>query len=778
MLLLIYKTLIGKMAGDKMVQSIKISVRSLVEYVYRSGSIVSGFKTSTSLTEGTKAHQMIQKTYSDEDAAEVFLVTHYEYEGMEYIVEGRCDGLLFLDDTFTIDEIKSTAKPLHEITSDSYPVHWAQAKCYAYMFMKKEEKTEMNVQLTYVQIESGEQKRFKEVCKLDELELFMLDLVKNYAPYANLRLNNRLKRNETIRELPFPFNQYRNGQRKFAAAVYKTILDKKTLFANAPTGTGKTISTLFPAVKAIGEETAEKIFYLTAKTLNRKNAEEAFMLMKEKGLFLQSVTITAKDKVCFKDETRCDPSFCEFADGYFDRINGAVLDILENESVMDRDVISEYAHKHKVCPFEFTIDLAYAADAVICDYNYVFDPRVSFKRLFEEQKKRTVLLMDEAHNLVDRARGMYSAEINKSSFLQMSREYKGKHEGVWRTAKAINDALLKIKKEAGEKETVVKEFPEELLECLDAFLVQAEQLLASGENNEPLLETYFSAMQMVKISAFYDERFVTFIDCFKSEVIVRLYCMDPSQLLAQTGKKYGGRIYFSATLSPLSYFREMFGGGEDDYVIRMPSPYEKDQLDVFVQPLSTRFRDREKTIEPITDMIMDLVEKRPGNYLVFFPSYRYMSDVYERLLEEDLDFRPIVQHPSMTEEEREEFLTNFDGVHDKSLVGFAVMGGIFSEGIDLKGDRLTGAIIVGVGLPQVGLERDTMKSYFQESGKNGYDFAYVYPGMNKVLQAGGRVIRSEEDRGTLVLVDDRFLTRKYIEMLPDEWRDFTVLKRK
>ncbi|MCM3717323.1 ATP-dependent DNA helicase [Fictibacillus phosphorivorans] len=760
-----------------MPQSVKIPVRALVEYVYRSGSIVSGFKTTSSLIKGTKAHKTIQKTYGESDSAEVFFQMTYAYEEIDYTVEGRCDGLLFDEDLVTIDEIKSTAKPLDDIKEDSYPVHWAQAKCYAYMYLKKEGEEKIKVQLTYVHVESGEQKRFQETCTFDELEAFMLHLIKSYAPYAKLRYKNLQRRKESIRELSFPFDHYRNGQRNFAGAVYKTIADKKTLFANAPTGTGKTISTLFPAVKAMGEEKADKIFYLTAKTLNRKNAEEAFQLMSEKGLFFQSVTITAKDKVCFKEETRCDPDYCEFAEGYFDRINDAVLDILKNETVMNREVISHYAKKHRVCPFEFSIDLAYAVDSVICDYNYVFDPRVSFKRLFEEQKKQTVLLMDEAHNLVDRARSMYSAELQKSMFLQLSRAYKGKNEKLRGAIKAINDEMLKLKKEHGEKQVAVKELPLDLISSLDDFLVQAEKLLAGGESDEQLLEAYFSALQMVKISDFYDERFVTFIDVFKSEVVVRLFCMDPSQLLFQTGKKYGSRIFFSATLSPLSYFMEMLGGGEEDYVIRMPSPYEKEQLDVFIQPLSTRFKDRDKTIEPITEMLIDLVDKRPGNYLVFFPSYRYMTDVVDRLLEEELAFHPLIQHPSMSEEEREEFLANFDQAGDRSLVGFAVMGGIFSEGIDLKGDRLTGAVIIGVGLPQVGLERDTMKDYFQSTGKNGYDFAYVYPGMNKVLQAGGRVIRSEEDQGTLVLVDDRFLSRKYVEMLPEEWRNFVVLKR-
>ncbi|WP_137790375.1 ATP-dependent DNA helicase [Bacillus sp. E(2018)] len=760
-----------------MIDAVKISVRSLVEFVYRSGSIESGFKSTSSLVEGTKAHQTIQKTYEESDFAEVFLQTSYLYENLEYWIEGRCDGLLLRNDTVTIDEIKSTARNLSEITDETYPVHWAQAKVYAYIYMEREDIDNVTVQLTYVHVDSGEQKKFQKEVTFTELEDFMLQLIKTYSPFAELRLENQQKRNNSIRDLAFPFSSYRNGQRNFAGAIYKTIMDKKTLFANAPTGTGKTISTLFPAVKAIGEEKAEKIFYLTAKTLNRKNAEEALLLMKEKGLFLQSTTITAKDKVCFKEETRCEPSYCEFADGYFDRINGAVLDILKNETVMNREVISQYAHKHKVCPFEFSVDLAYASDSVICDYNYVFDPRVSFKRLFEEQKKRTVLLMDEAHNLVDRARGMYSAEIMKSSFLQLARDFKGKHDGVWNTAKAINQELLLIKKEHEDKDLAVMELQEKLLESLEAFLIQAEQLLASGNSSELLLETFFEALQWVKISQFYDERFVTFISTYKSEVKVRLFCMDPSQLLFQTGKKYGSRIYFSATLSPLSYFREMLGGEEDDYIIRMPSPYEKEQLDVFVQPLSTRFRDREKTIDPIVGMIKDLVVNRPGNYLVFFPSYRYMTDIYERMLEEDQDFSLIVQHPAMKEEERETFLAHYESVGKKSLVGLAVMGGIFSEGIDLKGDKLTGAVIIGVGLPQVGLERDTMKDYFQRAGKNGYDFAYVFPGMNKVLQAGGRVIRSEEDRGTLVLVDDRFLSRKYVEMLPEEWRDFVVLDR-
>ncbi|WP_257349872.1 ATP-dependent DNA helicase [Pseudalkalibacillus decolorationis] len=765
----------------------KISVRPLVEYVYRSGSIDNRFRTSSTLTDGTKAHQKIQKTYNEADQKEVFLKTEIECKQMTFVVEGRCDGLLALENELMIDEIKSTRGDLDEITADTYPVHWAQAKFYAYMYAREHEMNKMAVQLTYVQVDSDEKKSFQQQCSFDELDQFVQSVLEVFEPYARLLKNHREKRDQSIAVLKFPFENYREGQRKFAGAVYKTIADEAGLFANAPTGTGKTISTIFPTVKAIGEGLVQRFFYLTAKTITRKAAEETLGFMKGKGLHLSSVTITAKDKICFKEKTICQKDYCEFADGYYDRVNDGILDVLENETLMDRRTIEAYAMKHKLCPFEFSLDLAYTADAVIGDYNYIFDPRVSLKRFAEEQKKQTVLLIDEAHNLVDRARGMFSAELYKSVFLQVKRVFKGRNEGVVAKAKAVNDYLLKVKKACGVQESMVlDEFPEEFVEELRGFIEAAEKELVlqkDGDEQELLLEAYFTAQAFVRIVDLFDERFVTYVEYVKSEVRVKLFCLDPSHLLRKMGKGYRSKIYFSATLSPLSYFKDMLGAdAEGDYTFSIPSPFASENAEVFIQPLSTRYRDREHSVNAIVKTFWDLLEKRPGNYLFFFPSYAYMRLVHEQFVEESDQDRGaevavdvLLQDGEMSEVEREEFLAEFREENEKSLAAFAVMGGIFSEGIDLKGDRLNGVVVVGVGLPQLSFERNIIKDYFNAEAKNGYDYAYVYPGMNKVLQAGGRLIRTEQDRGTIVLVDDRFLTPKYQKLLPAEWCDYRII---
>ncbi|PLR94144.1 ATP-dependent DNA helicase [Bacillus sp. T33-2] len=759
---------------------IKLPVRGLVEYVFRSGSIESGFRSAVSMTEGAKVHRKIQKTYGESDHSEVFLQARITYENLDFIIEGRCDGLLFSENEVTIDEIKSTSGDIRVILEESYPVHWAQAKCYAYMYAKDHGIDRINIQLTYVQKESGEFKRFITSSSMAELEGFVMDLAKGYAPYARLRIHHEHKKEQSIKKLDFPFPQYRKGQRKLAGAVYKTIQEGKTLFASAPTGIGKTISTVFPSVKAIGEGLIQRIFYLTAKTITRQTAEEAFHLMNKKGLCMKTVTITAKEKICFNEGGRCRKNDCEFADGYYDRINGAVMDIFENETSMDRSVIEQYALKHKVCPFEFSLDLAYAADAVICDYNYVFDPRVSLKRLFGEQKRQTVLLVDEAHNLVDRAREMFSAQLNKSIFLALKRESKGKSKGIFETSGQLNNYFIRLKKEAGgEKSIVLSELPDELNALLEAFSGEAERELVGGmdpEDNQLLLDAYFAAQSWLRIAKLYSDRYVIYAEVIRKDVFIKQFCIDPSELLGRAGSEYRSRILFSATLTPHDYFIDMLGGGTEDYTVNIPSPFQAGQTDVFIQPLSTRYHDRSKSIDAIVKTLSNAVDRKPGNFLIFFPSYQYMNSVYEEWTAGNPDINTIIQSQGMVEADREAFLEEFQPVTGKAFVGFAVLGGIFSEGIDLKGDRLNGVVVVGVGLPQIGFERNLIKKYFSETGKNGFDYAYVYPGINKVLQAGGRLIRSEEDTGTIILVDDRFLQVKYQKMLPDEWLDYQIIR--
>ncbi|WP_036717286.1 helicase C-terminal domain-containing protein [Paenibacillus harenae] len=757
--------------------TVEISVRHLVEYVFLSGSIDVRLNAIDTMHEGTKAHQRVQRSYGEQDRKEVYVKADIRVDDLLFAVDGRCDGLLGTEPMLTVDEIKSTGGDLDRIEGDGYAVHWAQALFYAYMVAKEQEQPSMRVQLTYVQTDTEEERRFVREYSYTELEEYVHEVAARYAPYAQQRRRHEQARDESIRELAFPFESYRAGQRKLAGAVYKSIEEGVRLFAKAPTGIGKTISTTYPAVKAIGAGMLQRFYYLTARTTTRAAAEDALLFMRSKGLQLQAVTITAKEKICFQDVVRCEKEHCPYADGYYDRINGAVLDLLEHESIMTRAVIEAYARKHRVCPFEFSLDAAYAADAVICDYNYIFDPRISFKRQYAEQKKRTALLVDEAHNLVDRARDMFSAELSKAPFLALQRELKGVHETGFRAAKAVNDYFIALRKRSdGAPHLVERQLPDELVALAEAFAAAAEQALGIGIGGL-LLDTYFAAQNFIRTAKLYDERYVVYTELSKSDVRLKLFCLDPSHLLRHMGKGYRSHVYFSATLSPVSYYMDMLGAGEEDYTLAVPSPFSKEQLDVIVKPLSTRYNDRDESKLPIAQLIKRLVGERPGNYFVFFPSYAYMNAVYETYMElmewsdsgEGADV--LLQRPDMPEEERDGFLAAFQAGNERSLVAFAVMGGVFSEGVDLAGDRLVGVIVVGVGLPQLGVERNMLKDYFNEQGKSGYDYAYVFPGMNKVLQAGGRLIRSETDRGTLVLIDDRYLQPQYQRLLPEEWKE-------
>ncbi len=746
-----------------------------MEYVYSSGSIDSRFRPQSTLAEGTRIHQSIQKSYGENDEREVYLSIEIPYDGLVYKIDGRCDGLLHNDGHVTIDEIKSFTQPLETTEPDGYPVHWAQAKMYAYIYATQKQISELAVQLTYVHVESNEKKFLQQVFTQAELETFVFEVIKGYAPYAKWQQQHRIQRDLSSKELDFPFPSYREGQRKLAGGVYKSISDGKNLFAMAPTGIGKTISTLFPSVKAMGEGLLTRVFYLTARTTTRTTAEEAFARMREKGLCMEAVTITAKEKICFKDETICQPDHCEFASGYYDRINGAVMDLLENEQALTREVIEKYAKKHRVCPFEYSLDLAYTADAVICDYNYVFDPKVSLKRLFEEEKKSTALLVDEAHNLVDRGREMFSASVNKQAFLQVKKDFKGVNKPIFDAASELNSWFLSLKKSMdGDKESVVEALDEELSQRLRNFAEIAEKLLATGSFPD-LLDVYFTVNQFLKIVELVDEHYIIYSEAERNDVTLKLFCINPGKLLKQMGKSYRSKVFFSATLTPLDYYQDLIGGGAEDYLSAIPSPFLREQVDVFIKPLSTRYRDRERSQTAIVSMLISLIHSRPGNYFVFFPSYQYMLSVYEEYKETDEQTKTLIQSTGMTEAERELFLDAFQSESTETLLGFAVLGGIFSEGVDLKGNRLNGVVVVGVGLPQIGFERNLIKEFFDKNGRNGYDYAYVSPGMNKVLQAGGRLIRSEEDTGTIVLCDDRFLQKKYQTLLPDMWKSYTVL---
>ncbi|MDG5472758.1 ATP-dependent DNA helicase [Jeotgalibacillus sp. ET6] len=746
----------------------RISARRLAEYVHRSGSIDARIGGSTAMIEGTRNHQAVQKKYMEQDQKEVFLDGIIEIDGQTYQLEGRCDGLLVREEKPVIDEIKSTSRLLHTITEPS-AVHLAQAIVYAWMFTEKEDLEEIGIQVTYVQNVTKEEKRFLQPFSAAFLKEQVEEMVRIYAPFASLMKSLQEKRNDSIQTLAFPYPHFREGQRKFAGAVYQTITEKGKLFAQAPTGIGKTISTLFPAIKTIGEGKANQLVYSTAKTITRAAAEEALADMHAKGLQLSAVTLTAKDKICFKEKTICQKEYCEFADGHFDRINEAVLDMLGNEYMINRSVVERYALKHRVCPFEFSMDLSYLTDAMIGDYNYVFDPRVARKRMMGEQKRTTVLLVDEAHNLVDRAREMYSASLQKSAFLALSKM--DVSPAIKSAANKANKACLELKTICGEQSFhILDEAPPEWTQVLQAFYEAAEERIQEGDTEKEIIDLYFAAQRMLHVIEMMDERFYILIEKKGSDVWIKNVCMDPSLFVKESTKNYRGTVFFSATFAPVQYVKGMLGGDQSDFGLSIPSPFKKEQIEVRTYLISTKYRDRERTLDSIVAAIKNGFEDAKGNFIAFFPSYQYMEMAVERFTplfdHEEADL--LVQSKMMDEQEREQFLSSFSG--EKRVLAFAVMGGIFSEGVDLPGDQLKGVAVIGAGIPQLNPERNQMKQFFQSQGLNGYHYAYVYPGINKVLQAGGRLIRTEEDEGLLLLIDDRFQTSLYQDLLPPEWR--------
>jgi DNA excision repair protein ERCC-2 len=758
--------------------TIRISVRNLVEFVLRSGDIDNSFMSMNRAVEGTLAHQKVQASYGHEYKAEVYLKHDIEYGKYTILIEGRADGIFTSEDEIIIDEIKSTTKDLEYIEEDYNPLHWAQAKIYGYIYATQNNLEKLKIQLTYFHIESEETKKFLVTFTKDELDEFFFKIIDMYIEWANLTFDWGEIRDKTIKELKFPFARYRRGQRELAVAAYTTIKEGKHIFAQAPTGIGKTMSTLYPSIKSIGEGLTNKIFYLTAKTITREVPKATMELLIDKGLRTKALVITAKDKICTNDEVKCNPRDCKAAKGHFDRVNDAIMDIFHNEDLMTRDIVLSYAVKHNVCPFEFELDVSLWCDAIICDYNYVFDPQVYLRRFFDTEGNKYVFLIDEAHNLVDRSREMFSAEINKADFLDIKDIFVDKYPTIYKSINKCNSILNKLKRDLDiEKEYYQKEEITDLYYPLKKLMTLMEPWLIEEKNHseyDKVMELYFKISTFLKISDFYDEHYVTCFEGNGKDLILRLYCVDSSYLLSQSLKRGMAAIFFSATLTPLEYHRNLLGGNNEDYHIKLSSPFPSENLLLMINNnVSTRYKDREGTYLDVVESIETLINSNKGNYFVFFPSYAYMRNIHEMLVERNPGLKIIIQEGSMSEIEREEFLGNFS--NEECVIAFAVMGGIFSEGIDLTGDKLIGAIIVGVGLPQICFERNIIKDYFNHNMGRGFEYAYVYPGMNKVLQAAGRVIRSENDRGTILLIDDRYSTHRYNELFPSEWSHYKTI---
>lgn len=799
---------------------IRVSVRQLVEFILREGSIDNRKSggADTAMQEGSRIHRMLQRRMGSEYHAEIGLQCTWSTPEYDIIIEGRADGIIDYNwgehdekphtlaekdalSKVIIDEIKGTYRELKRITQP-VGVHLAQAKCYAYMYAKENHIEHIGVRMTYCHIETEEIKYFHEDYTFAELRQWFDELMQEYKKWADFQFEWNGIRTASIKELQFPF-PYREGQKELVTYVYQTLYHKRKLFLEAPTGVGKTISTVFPAVKAMGEGLAEKIFYLTAKTITRTVAQECFRLLQEKGLQMKTIALTAKDKICFMKqqemqeqeanaladkpgEVECNPDACPYANGHFDRINDAMYDLLTHEDHFTREAVQEYAARYQVCPFEFSLDMSLFSDAIICDYNYVFDPRVYLKRFFADGigKRDYVFLIDETHNLLDRGREMYSASLFKDSFLRTRRLMKEASPKVAGHLDKCNKQLLAMKRqcEGSRREEKIDGFVaalNHLYGAIDDFLDEHDTF----PDKKELLEFYFEVAHFLNMYEIMDDHYVVYSQLMDDgNFMLKLFCVDPSRNLRQCMQKGRSAILFSATLLPIQYYKRLLGGEPTDYEVYAKSAFDENKKALLIaNDVTSKYTRRsEEEFLRIARYIYEVVTQRHGNYMVFLPSHLFLEQVYNCFMEAYYDadtMECIVQEDYMSEVQREEFLSRFQGneTGDSILIGFCVMGGIFSEGIDLKRDSLIGAVIVGTGIPQVGCERQFLKEYFDAQGENGFDYAYRYPGMNKVLQSAGRVIRTAEDIGVVALLDERFLEPQYRRMFPREWSQYEIV---
>lgn len=797
---------------------IRISVRNLVEFILRGGDIdnrrVAGG--DNAMAEGSRIHRMIQRRMGSNYQAEVMLRHRQEMGTYTLVIEGRADGILEEETGITVDEIKGTYRDLAHLKEPAQ-VHLAQAKCYACIYALQKELDHIRVRMTYCNIETEEIKYFYSEYGAVELQEWFTGVLEEYRKWSDYECSWKEKRQNSIKSMEFPF-PYREGQKELAASVYRTIYHKKKLFIEAPTGAGKTITTVFPAIKAMGEGRADKLFYLTAKTITGTVAQEAVSLLRRQGLCFKSVTLTARDKICFLEETDCRPDRCPYAKGHYDRVNDAIYELLTQEDGFSREMVELYARRHEVCPFEMCLDMSLFADAVIGDYNYVFDPHVYLRRFFAESSSGDyIFLVDEAHNLLERGRQMYSAALRKEAFLEFKKQIKEYDTRMEKQAEKCNKELLALKRECESYRIV--EYIGGFTQACTRLHAAMEEFLEKQDDSDirkKVLDFYFEIAHFLMIYELVDDNYVTFTELLADGGFqLKLFCVNPSLNLRECMDRGVSSILFSATLLPIQYYKGLLGGTEEDYEVYAKSVFDPKRRAIYIGNDVTSKYTRRSDLEyyRIASYIHEVTKNRHGNYMVFFPSHAFLRQVYELYcshFQEEMQTECIIQEDRMDEEAREAFLERFAGrepvsfegliqmeveqeetegeavrptcpggsgtvEEERSLIGFCVMGGIFSEGIDLKHDSLIGVIVVGTGLPQICSEREILKQYFDEESGSGFDYAYRYPGMNKVLQAAGRVIRTVQDVGIIVLLDERFRQPAYQRMFPREWEKIEIL---
>lgn len=744
----------------------------------RGGDINFRFSSRSSAIEGIRGHQQVQRSRGEHYVPEYPVALSVIEDGREMTISGRLDGIGYdkVRQLFVIDEIKTLRIAVSEIPGSIMDSYWHQVLLYAYMLLQElNTETRIVVRLCFFHLDESSEETIERLVTRENVTQLFADTVHYYFNYLDRREAWLDARSKSLAGLSFPYGEFRKGQRDLSVAVFRALDDGGHLVLEAPTGLGKTMGTMYPAVRRLERQEVKRVMYLSAKTQTQQQAKAAVADLRGRGAALRSVVLTARDKVCFSPGEPCHPDHCQYAKGYYDKLPIAIDDILASDRDFTRERVEQLALQHELCPFELGLDLASQCDVIVADYNYVFDPVVYLRRFFEQGVKDSIVLIDEAHNLVDRGRQMFSAELDKEDFLGIARLMSESSPAVARAAKSVNRSILNYCKpnklrfdELGH--LTDSELPLGIIRSLTRFVEVAEEELRMersdlGGRRETLLGVYFDALRFLRTSEWFDDTYIFLINRVARKQRLHLYCVDPSIRLAEVFDRLAASVSFSATLRPSGFFREMMGIPESSKWYRLPSPFPEERLHVSVATfVDTSYRGRESSADELCALIHDVISGKPGNYLIFFPSYQYLETIQDRFEQKYPAIPLLVQARNMSDEERGDFLSRFDDASE--TCGFAVMGGAFSEGIDLKGDRLIGVVVVGVGLPQVGIERDLIRDHFPE---HGFEFAYQYPGMTRVLQTAGRLIRDAKDKGVLCLVDRRYEEDRYLDLLPAYW---------
>lgn len=761
-------------------KQIELSVHELVDFVLRKGDIDSRSFNSMTMQEGTRIHNIYQSKQGSNYLKEYPLKGIFSYEDSLVYLSGRSDGII-LEEVPIIEEIKSTNCDLNSFFKENEEWHLGQAICYGYLYAIEKGLDKVKIRLTYISQVNNDILKKNYCYKTDELLTKIHQYFDVYFQFARIIETRKNRRNESLSVLRFPFSNAREGQMELIDFTKQAIESADSRFAEASTGIGKTMATIFSTLSYLKEDKLDKVFYLCPKNTNFDNAAKALEILNKEGYLLSYTEIRARSKMCpYKLEKACNPDDCPLTVGYYSKLKDVLKDCLVHENLLNSEIIDKYAKKYDVCPFELSLDFSVYTDFVVCDYNYAFHPISYLRRFFEVPDKtyRIFALVDEAHNLIDRARDMFTVTFSEEDYKNLKKELKGyRNPEINKILRKINQDLRLFKQFEFNDQPII-------LEQLDSKFIQHITKLRSEinvlETDNPKLKLkkgkdfLIDLYKFIVINDLLNDGFKIILDNKYDNLTIKLFCIDPSSFINKSLFHFLGTLFFSATLTPIDYFQKVNLNRDGFKTISLPSPFNPNNFFLIINDnISIKYKDRDKTLEEVVKEINIFVSKKVGNYLIFVPSFEYSRKIEKYFIN---DNRFVFQTATMTNKDKDEFLANFKENPQESRIGVCVISGSFAESIDLTGDRLIGVVIVGVGLPQVNFENNLVKDFYIQKEMNGYEFAYMNPGINKVLQALGRVIRTQNDKGSALIIDSRYAQSHYFSVLKERYKNYTKIK--